>query len=192
MESRLFSGGAMPAAVGLRKDWDAAGVRTAAREAQDVDQVRRLLAIAAIYEGKDRAEAALIGAMDRQTLRDWVHRFNAEGPAGLIDRKPPGVKRRLTAEQEAELAKLIEEGPDIAKDGVVRWRCVDLQAAIQARWNISYHERTIGKILRRLEFRHISARPRHLGQEPDKIEAFKKTLPTRSARSRPGCRRRPE
>lgn len=179
----------MPAPVGLREDWDAAGVRTAAREAQDGDQVRRLLAIAAIYEGKDRAEAALIGAMDRQTLRDWVHRFNTEGPTGLIDRKPPGVKRRLTAEQEAELAKLIEDGPEIDKDGVVRWRCVDLQALIRARWDICYHERTIGKILRRLEFRHISARPRHLGQEPGEIEAFKKTLPTGSARSRPGCRR---
>ena len=95
----------MPAAVALRADWDAAGVRAAARSAQDGDQVRRLLAIAAVYEGKDRAAAAKIGAMDRQTLRDWVHRFNAAGPAGLIDRKPPGVKRRLTAEQEAELGR---------------------------------------------------------------------------------------
>ena len=152
--------------------------------------MRRLVAIAAIYEGKDRAQAARIGAMDRQTLRDWVLRFNAAGPAGLIDRKPPGVKRRLTAEQEAEFAKLIEDGPEIDRDGVVRWRCVDRQEVIRTRWEISYHERTIGKILRRLKFRHISARPRHLGQEPGEIEAFKKTLPTGSARSRPGCRRR--
>lgn len=180
----------MPAAVGLREDWDASRVRAVARETHDGDQVRRLLAIAAIYEGKDRAEAALIGAMDRQTLRDWVHRFNAEGPAGLIDRKPPGVKRRLTAEQETELAKLVEDGPEIGRDGVVRWRCVDLQQVIRSRWDISYHERTIGKILRRLEFRHISARPRHLGQDPAEIEAFKKTSPSGSARSRPGCRRR--
>jgi transposase len=182
--------GAMPAAVGLREDWDATRVRSAARAAQDGDQVRRLLAIAAVYEGKDRAAAAQIGAMDRQTLRDWVHRFNAEGPDGLIDRKPPGVKRRLTAEQEAELARLIEDGPQVARDGVVRWRCVDLQQQILTRWAISYHERTIGKIARRLGFRHISARPRHLGQEPAAIEAFKKTLPAGSARSPTSSRRK--
>lgn len=173
----------MPAAVGLREDWDAARVRRAARAAQDADQVRRLLAIAAVYEGKDRAAAARIGAMDRQTLRDWVHRFNAAGPDGLIDRQPPGVKRRLTAEQEAELARLIEDGPQVDRDGVVRWRCVDLQHQILTRWEIFYHERTIGKIVRRLGFRHISARQRHRGQEPEAIEAFKKTLPAGSARS---------
>jgi transposase len=180
----------MPAAVGLREDWDAAQVRIAARAAQDADQVRRLLAIAAVYEGKDRAAAAQIGAMDRQTLRDWVHRFNAAGPDGLIDRQPPGVKRRLTAEQEAELAKLIEDGPQVDRDGVVRWRCVDLQHQILTRWEISYHERTIGKIVRRLGFRHISARPRHLGQEPAEIEAFKKTSSAGSARSPRSSRRK--
>jgi transposase len=180
----------MPAAVGLRADWDAAQVRAAARTAQDVGQVRRLLAIAAVYEGQDRGAAAQIGAMDRQTLRDWVHRFNAEGPDGLIDRKPPGVKRRLTAEQEAELAKLIEDGPQVDRDGVVRWRCVDLQQQIQTGWEICYHERTIGKILRRLGFRHLSARPRHLGQEPAAIEAFKKTSPAGSARSPTNSHRR--
>jgi transposase len=179
----------MPA-VRLREDWDAAGVRAAARAAQDGGQVRRLLAIAAVYEGKDRSAAARAGAMDRQTLRDWVHRFNAAGPEGLIDRKPPGVKRRLTVEQEAELNQLIAAGPNVATDGVVRWRCVDLQQLILARWDISYHERTIGKILRRLGYRHISARPRHLGQEPAEIEAFKKTSPAGSARSPRSSRRR--
>jgi transposase len=119
-----------------------------------------------------------------------VHRFNAQGPEGLIDRKPPGVKRRLTAEQEAELARLIEDGPKVETDGVVRWRCVDLQRWILARWDIAYHERTIGKILRRLAFRHISARPRHLGQDPAEIEAFKKTSPAGSARSPRSSRRR--
>lgn len=180
----------MPAAVELRDDWDAVQVRAAARAAQDAAQVRRLLAIAAVYEGKDRTAAAQIGAMDRQTLRDWVHRFNTGGPDGLLDRKPPGVKRRLTGEQEAALTKLIEDGPQVAMDGVVRWRCVDLQQQILTRWEISYHERTIGKILRRLGFRHLSARPRHLGQEPAEIEAFKKTSPTGSARSPTSSRRR--
>src|SRR3954447_24484038 len=98
----------MPAAVALRPDWDAKRVRAAAREAEDAGQVRRLLAIAAAYEGQDRAACAKIGAMERQRLRDWVHRFNAEGPEGLIDRKPTGAARRLTPDQEAELAALIE------------------------------------------------------------------------------------
>jgi transposase len=174
----------MPAAVGLRPDWDAKRVRAAAREAKDADQVRRLLAIAAAYEGQDRSTAAKIGAMDPQRLRDWVRRFNAAGPDGLIDRKPAGAARRLSAAQEAELAALIEAGPDIARDGVVRWRCVDLKQLILTRWNVAYHERTIGKVLRRLGFRHISARPRHLGQDPVRIDEFKKTLPSASARSR--------
>ena len=180
----------MPAAVGLRPDWDAKRVRAAAREAEDGGQVRRLLAIAAAYEGQDRAACAKIGAMDRQRLRDWVHRFNAEGPDGLIDRKPAGAARRLTPEQEAELAALIEAGPAFERDGVVRWRCVDLRQILLSRWNIAYHERTIGKLLRRLGFRHISARPRHLGQDPARIEAFKKTLPSGLARSRQSSPRR--
>jgi transposase len=172
----------MPAAVGLRADWDAKRVRVAAREAKDADQVRRLLAIAAAYEGQDRTAAAKLGAMAPQRLRDWVRRFNAQGPDGLLDRKPAGAARRLSAEQEAELAALIEAGPEFERDGVVRWRCVDLQRLILTRWNIAYHERTIGKLLRGLGFRHISARPRHLGQDPARIEEFKKTLPSASGR----------
>jgi transposase len=156
----------------------------AAREAKDADQARRLLAIAAAYEGQDRAAAAKLGAMDPQRLRDWVRRFNERGPDGLIDRKPAGAARRLSAAQEAELAALIEAGPEFERDGVVRWRCVDLPQLILSRWNIAYHERTIGKLLRRLGFRHISARPRHLGQDPARIAAFKKTLPSMSLRSR--------
>ena len=174
----------MPAAVALRSDWDAKRVRAAAREADDADQARRLLAIAAAYEGQDRTASAKIGAMDRQTLCYWVHRFNSGGPDGLIDRKPTGAVRRLTLEQEAELAAVIEAGPDFQRDGVVRWRCVDLQQLILTRWNIAYHERTIGKLLRRLGFRHISARPRHLGQDPAQIEAFKKISSSVWARSR--------
>ena len=180
----------MPAAVALRPDWDAKRVRAAAREADDADQARRLLAIAAAYEGQDRTTAAKIGAMDPQRLRDWVRRFNAAGPEGLIDRKPAGAARRLTPEQEAELAALIEAGPDFARDGVVRWRCVDLRELILTRWNIAYHERTIGKLLRRLGFSPISARPRHLGQDPPRIEEFKKTLPSKWAKSRQSSTRR--
>src|SRR3954470_7330817 len=168
----------MPEAVGLRLDWDAKRVRAASREAKDADQARRLLAIAAAYEGQDRTTAAKLGAMDPQRLRDGVRRFNEVGPEGLIDRKPAGAARRLSAAQEAELAAVIEAGPHVARDGVVRWHCVDLRRLILTRWNIAYHERTIGKVLRRLGFRHISARPRHLGQDPAQIGGFKKTSPS--------------
>ncbi len=88
----------MPA-VPLRTDFDAAMVRRAATTAKDPAQVRRLLAVAAVYDGMNRQQAATVGGMDRQTLRDWVHRFNAEGPAGLVDRKAPGAARRLTPAQ---------------------------------------------------------------------------------------------
>ena len=176
--------------VALRTDFESFQLRAMARRTKDAAQARRLLALAAIYEGASRTEAARIGGVTLQIVRDWVVKFNARGPAGLIDRKPPGVKRRLTVEQEAELNQLIAAGPNVATDGVVRWRCVDLQQLILARWDISYHERTIGKILRRLGYRHISARPRHIGQEPAEIEAFKKTSPAGSARSPRSSRRR--
>jgi transposase len=128
----------MPAAVGLRLDWAAKPVRAAAREARDADQARRLLAIAAAYEGQERTTAAKIGAMAPRRLRAWVRRFNGAGPDGLIDRKPAAAVRRLTGEQEAELAALIEAGPDCERDGVVRWRCLELRQLILCGWNIAY------------------------------------------------------
>ena len=169
--------------ISLRSDWDAVRVREAARLAQDAGQMRRLLAIAAVYEGMSRAAAARLGGMDRQTLRDWVHRFNAAGPSGLIDRKAPGAAPRLTGEQEAELASLVDAGPDLETDGAVRWRCIDLKALIRRRFGVDYHERTIGKLLSRLGFSHISQCPRHYGQNPEDLAAFKKSSPSAWRRS---------
>jgi len=147
---------------------------------KDANQSRRLLSIASVFDGMSRAEAARIGGMDRQTLRDWVHRFNAHGPAGLKDNRRRGNPRRLSAAQQAELAGIVETGPDPAVDGVVRWRRVDLQRVIEERFGVAYHERTIGKLLRALGFSHISARPRHPKQDGKVIEAFKKTSRARS------------
>ena len=127
----------MPA-IFLRSDWDAVRVREAARSAGDAGQVRRLLAIAAGYDGMSRAAAATLGGMDRQTLRDWGHRFNAAGPSGLVDRKAPGAAPRLTPDQEAELTALVEAGPTREADGVARWRCIDLKALIRRRFGIDY------------------------------------------------------
>ena len=130
---------------------------------------------------KDRAEAAQIGGMDRQTLRDWVHRFNASGPEGLFDHWTEGPKPRLSAEQLAELASLVEAGPDREKDGVVRWRRVDLQRVIKQRFGVDFHERYVGTLLKKLGFSHISARPRHPAQDARIVEAYKNVWPAPSA-----------
>ena len=117
----------------------------------------------------------MIGGMDRQTLRDWVHRFNAAGPDGVTDNLTGGVPPRLSAEQKVELAQIVEAGPDREKDGVVRWRRVDLQRVIAERFGVDYCERYVGTLLKKLGFSHISARPRHPGQDAGIVEAYKKT-----------------
>ena len=119
--------------------------------------------------------AAKIGGMDRQTLRDWVHRFNASGPEGLIDNWTEGPKPRLSAEQLAQFAQIVEAGPDREKDGVVRWRRIDLKRVIAERFGVDFHPRYVGKLLKKLGFSHISARPRHPAQDERIVEAFKKT-----------------
>jgi transposase len=165
----------MPAAVTIRTDHSSEDLRRLAARAKDANQSRRLLSLAAVLEGRSREEAARIGGMDRQTLRDWVHRFNERGPEGLTDRCAPGPERRLTKAQLAELAQIVETGPDRVKHGVVRWRRIDLKTVIEERFGVVYHARTIGKILRQLGFSHISARPHHPGQKAETLEAFKKT-----------------
>jgi transposase len=112
-----------------------------------------------------------------------VHRFNAAGPSALIDRTAPGAAPRLTPDQEAELASLVDAGPDLETDGVVRWRCIDLKMLIRRRFGVDYHERTIGKLLTRLGFSHISQRPRHYGQNPEDLATFKKISPSAWQRS---------
>lgn len=170
----------MAAAVHLRDDFSASALRALACSSEDTRQCRRLLALAAVVEGRSRAEAAAIGGMDRQTLRDWVHRFNAEGPAGLLDRKAPGSAPKLSEEQRRELAALVEAGPEPATDGVVRWRRVDLKAVIEQRFGVVYHERSVSRLLHELGFAHMSARPQHPVQDAAMLESFKKTSRARS------------
>ena len=158
----------MAAAVKLRTDYSASDLRQLAAASKHANQSRRLLSLAAVVDG-----------MDRQTLRDWVHRFNEQGPDGLWDIRSKGHPPRLTAAQLTELAAIVESGPDRAVHGVVRWRRVDLRHVVLDRFGVDYHERTVGKILKALGFSHISARPRHPGQDPNVMEEFKKTLPGR-------------
>jgi transposase len=172
----------MPRGIALRQDYDADALRRLARRSKDADASRRLLALAAIRDGMSRTDAARLGGMDRQTLRDWVHRFNAEGPEGLGNRSAPGRVCWLNPDQLRELAEIVETGPDPETDGVVRWRRIDLKRVIEDRFGVVYAERSISRLLADMGFVHISARPQHPAQKPKVIEAYKKTSPTCSPR----------
>jgi len=173
----------MASSVQLRDDYDAGSLRDLAKRSRDPRQIRRLLALAAVYDGMSRADAAKVGGMDRQTLRDWVHRFNAAGPEGVRNRAGAGRPRRLTEVQMRELAEIVETGPDPVTDGVVRWRRIDLKRVIEERFGVIYSERAVSDLLGRLSFSYISARPQHPRPAQRVLEGFKKTSPARSPRT---------
>jgi transposase len=156
-----------------RRDFSAAGLRREAARSRDANAARRMLAIALVLEGHPRQDAAEMCGMDRQTLRDWVHRYNAEGLGGLSNHVAPGPTPRLSAEQEAIFVQWVEEGPTVERDGVVRWRCRDLRDRIEREFRIRFHERTIGKLLAKLNFRRLSVRPQHPENDTAAQEAFK-------------------
>jgi transposase len=160
-----------------RTELSAEELRGHARRAADGDQACRLVALALVLEGVSRTAAARAGGMDRQTLRDWVIRYNELGVDGLRDRPRSGRPPRLNAAQLAELAQLVEAGPDVAVHGVVRWRCVDLQAEIKARFDVDLSERQVGRLLGQLKFTRLSVRPRHPQADEAAQQAFKKTSP---------------
>lgn len=163
-------------------DLTAEDLRRAARSSKNVAQARRCLAIGSVLEGCTRTVAAQSAGMQRQTLRDWVHRYNAEGIAGLLDRPRPVRPGLLSAEQRAELDRIVEAGPDVAADGVVRWRRVDLKRVVEARFGVVMAERTIGDLLHARGFRHVWVRPRHPRCDEAVQEAFKKPSPRASHR----------
>jgi transposase len=175
----------MAAAIGLRDDYDAARLRELAKHSQDADQTRRLMALAVVYEGGLRSDGAQAGGVGLQTFRDWVVRFNADGPAGLVNGKAPGQAPRLDASQRRELAQVVEDGPIPAIHGVVRWRLCDLVQWVQETHSISVSEDTVSRYLRAMGYRKLSARPRHHAQNPEALTAFKKT----SASARQSSRR---
>lgn len=160
-----------------RTDLSTRELRVAAAKAKDAKAARRMLAIGLVLEGMDRKTAAESCGMDRQTLRDWVHWYNAEGLEGLSDRRSAGPKPRLSPDQKAELAQMVREGPDPAVDGVVRWRRVDQQRRIEARFGVVMHERTVGKQLVALGFRRLSMRPQHSKSDPEAQDTFKTYCP---------------
>lgn len=164
-----------------RTEYTAAELRAVASKLSDGAQIRRLLAIALVLEGRSRRDAAEQTGMDRQTLRDWVPRFNAEGIDGLKSRSAPGRAPALDQAQRAELKTLVVNGPDPAVHKVVRWRCLDLRAEVARRFSVQVHESTIGKWLRQLGLTRLQPRPFHPKKDAAAQEAFKKTSPIWSA-----------
>ena len=170
--------------IPLRSDFDAPQLRVLARKTKNAPQARRLLALAAIYEGASRTEAARVGGVTLQIVRDWVLKFNAQGPDGLIDCKPPGQPSRLTDGHRSALAALIERGPIPAVHGVVRWRLVDLIQWLWEEHRVPISKQTLSREVRALGYRKLSARPRHHAKSEAAVAAFKKSFPRVWRRSR--------
>ena len=167
----------MAVAIGVRRDFSGLDLRVLARRSGDAEQVRRLLALAAILDGASRSEAAKIGGVTLQIVRDGVIRFNADGPEGLKSRKAPGKASILNDAQRRALAEQVEAGPIPAAHGVVRWRLIDLAQWIWDEFGLSISKQSLSREMRALGFRKLSARPRHHGQKADDIADFKKLSP---------------
>src|ERR1700722_15518075 len=171
-ERRRF---AMSVPLPLSSDFDGSQLRGLAKKTKDGPQARRLLALAAIYVGATRTEAAKIGGVGLQIVRDWVVRFNARGPDGLLDGKAPGQPSKLNDAQRQAIARMIEGGPVPAVHGVVRWRRLDLAQWVFEEFRITVAKQTLSRELRAMGYRKLSARPRHHAQAAGAVEDFKKT-----------------
>lgn len=169
----------MARAIALRSDFTGPDLRRLARGSKDASQARRLLALAGIYDGGTRSEAAQLGSVTLQIVRDWVVRFNAEGPEGLRDRKSPGPTPLLNDAHRAALLEIIDRGPIPAIHGVVRWRLCDLGQWLFDEFQVSVSPQTLSRTLRGMGLRKLSARPKHHAQAAGAIETFKKTSPRR-------------
>ena len=180
----------MGSAIGLREDFDGAALRRFARSSKSANQARRLLALAQIYDGGSRSEAAKIGGVTLQIVRDWVIRFNARGPDGLLDGKARGKPSILNDAQRRALVEIVESGPIPAIHGVVRWRLIDLAQWLHDEFAVSLDETTVGRELKKLGYVKLTARPRHHAQNEYAMEAFKKgASPPRWRRSEQPSRR---
>src|SRR3974390_1691672 len=174
----------MSVPIPLRGDFNAAQLRGLAKKTKDGPQARRLLALAVIYDGGTRSEAAKLGGVGLQIVRDWGLRFNARGPNGLLDGKAPGQPSKLNDAQRQAVARMIENGPIPAVHGVVRWRLIDLAQWIFEEFRITIAKQTLSRELRGMGYRKLSARPRHHAQAEGAVEDFKKTSPRAWTQSR--------
>ena len=167
----------MSVPIPLRRDFGAPQLRGLAKKTKDGPQARRLLALASIYDGATRTEAAKIGGVGLQIIRDWVLRFNARGPVGLLNGKAPGQPSKLNDVQRQAVVRMIESGPIPAIHGVVRWRLIDLAQWICEEFRIIIAKQTLSRELRAMGYRKLSARPRHHAQSEGVIDDFKKASP---------------
>jgi transposase len=157
-----------------RQDLSAGELRRASGRARSAPAARRMLALALVMEGADRTTAARRCGMDRQTLRDWVHRYNAEGVAGLENRIPSGRPSKFTPEQRQAVVAWVEAGPAVGTDKVVRWRRADLRDRLEKGFGLVVHERTVGKLLWDLGYRRLSVRPFNPKADPAAQVLFKR------------------
>jgi len=158
-----------------------------AARCDDADEARRLLALAMVVDDRSRQDAARLAGMDRQTLRDWVHRYNDEGTDGVRSRKAPGPSPKLTDEQRAELRQLVLYGPDPDVHKVLRWRWVDLRAEVLRRFNVTVNGRTVAKWLRKMELTRLQPRPFRPKKDAEVPEAFKKSFRSHLRQALAGC-----
>ena len=167
----------MGQAIAVRTDYTNGEVRRVAQRVKDAAQARRLLAIAAVLDGARENKQRRSAAWTARRLRDWVIRFNEQGPDGLVNKPSPGAPGKLTDKHKAFLARLVEAGPIPAVDGVVRWRACDLIMRLHEEFGISVSDDTVYRALKDLSFSHVSARPKAYKQDADAMAAFKKTFP---------------
>jgi transposase len=158
-----------------RMEHSATELRALAVKIKDAAVVRRLLALALVLEGHSREAAARTNGMDRQTLRDWVHRYNDGGVAGLRSGAGGGPEPLLNTSQMEELRAIVNTGPDPERHGVVRWRRAELCREIARRWSVAVCEQTVGKWLRQLGMTRLQPRPVHPKKDLEAEIAFKKT-----------------
>ncbi len=175
------------AGIALKDGFSAAWFREQSVLAKDAKVARRLLSLAAIKEGYTRSDAAKIGGMDRQTLRDWVHRFNAEGVDGLKDRHAGGIPRALSAKHTAWVISMVEMGPLPEVHGLVRWRVQDLCDLVFEEFAVTIKSTAMRRVLKEQGYANLTARPVGRGQSPSAIETFKKTGQASWQKSKISC-----
>lgn len=171
--------------ISVTRTMDIRELRRLARLEKSGRAAARMLAIANVLSGMNRGMAAQLAGMERQTLRDWVHRFNADGVEGLRDRPRSGRPWEIDAEGRKKLCEIVETGPDPSTGSLVRWRRVDLKKWLKEECGADYHERSVGKLLKRLGYSHMSVRPVHAESDPVLLEDFKKTSKPKSKRPSP-------
>jgi transposase len=152
---------AMGAPLAIRTELEAAELRRLARRESDGRVATRLIALANALDGMSREAAARAAGMDRQTLRDWVLRFNAEGVEGLRDAPRPGRPARMSEGQQAAFKALILRGPDPERDGVSAWRVIDLCRLAEQRFGVVYREGGMLRLVKSLGLSWQRTRPRH-------------------------------